>query len=488
MREREKESESERRNTNSIMKARRTCERLALFFPSRWWGLFLMARLELLSAWGIPPPPPVVGVMRISTQLQQHYTFCSPLRSAAGIAAMEGGDSSIDSTPTSRATPQALSSFSSRRPVFLTPLLDFTRNTTIDLIDRLDDVIMGGISTSTVVWRNDSTYSQPYAQWFGVCREDGGGFCGWRTNPFRQALPIDSDVGGGGGGLYVTARLSSDNDTNRRVWKLSTRTRPDRGEQLYQATVPLAESHPDDEGWVTALIPFDNFQLVRGPKTVANAPPLNVSTGLYQIGMTMSKFVLGNVTRELDNFRSGYFALDLKVIGVYSFTQRPPLANVSATTDIERDVPAALPFQNDGTTILAASQVLTKTESERRRPWLVQHVVVPLFQLMFFSEQSQRRKSAFRMLTTQRGLSSWQAVVWGWNRRQQQSQRGGRCSALRTTANIMLADMIRFASLVMLRVTLVYPLKLVSAPFRCWFRHRALSNGDSTANGIDTEP
>lgn len=48
------------------------------------------------------------------------------------------------------------------------PILDFTKEDTFDKIDRLDDAVMGGISTSSVQAVNGC------AMWGGVCRTDGG--------------------------------------------------------------------------------------------------------------------------------------------------------------------------------------------------------------------------------------------------------------------------------------------------------------------------
>ena len=46
---------------------------------------------------------------------------------------------------------------------------DSTRNET-DRFERIDDVIMGGISTSSL----RQVDGEPFARWSGVCREDGG--------------------------------------------------------------------------------------------------------------------------------------------------------------------------------------------------------------------------------------------------------------------------------------------------------------------------
>jgi hypothetical protein len=51
--------------------------------------------------------------------------------------------------------------------VMYQPIFQFPND--IEWIDRLDDVIMGGISTSSV-----QPSVEGYARWIGVCRTDGG--------------------------------------------------------------------------------------------------------------------------------------------------------------------------------------------------------------------------------------------------------------------------------------------------------------------------
>ena len=55
-----------------------------------------------------------------------------------------------------------------------TTIFDFTGEESgaksIENFDRIDDAIMGGISTSTLRKVTD----QPFASFSGVCREDGG--------------------------------------------------------------------------------------------------------------------------------------------------------------------------------------------------------------------------------------------------------------------------------------------------------------------------
>jgi hypothetical protein len=54
------------------------------------------------------------------------------------------------------------------------PVFDFSEAAAVDNFERLDDVIMGGISTSQLM----DVSGEPYAKWSGVCRTDGGyAFC-----------------------------------------------------------------------------------------------------------------------------------------------------------------------------------------------------------------------------------------------------------------------------------------------------------------------
>lgn len=50
------------------------------------------------------------------------------------------------------------------------PIFDFSQNDTVESFERIDDAIMGGISTSAL--RN--VPGESYASWSGVCRIDGG--------------------------------------------------------------------------------------------------------------------------------------------------------------------------------------------------------------------------------------------------------------------------------------------------------------------------
>lgn len=50
------------------------------------------------------------------------------------------------------------------------PIFDFSKEDAVESFERIDDAIMGGISTSVL----RGVPGEPYASWSGVCRIDGG--------------------------------------------------------------------------------------------------------------------------------------------------------------------------------------------------------------------------------------------------------------------------------------------------------------------------
>jgi hypothetical protein len=173
-----------------------------------------------------------------------------------------------------------------------------------------------------------------------------------RTRPFQEPLAVgDAD------GLYLECRLASDDEPERRIFKMTTRAASTRGEVLYQAMFSFKAS---GEEWARVKIPFESFRLVRGPRMIPDGPPLNVTGGLYQIGMTLSKFVLGQNTTELENFRPGFFEMQLKEIGLYKEVEATAMST------------------------LASPQVLSEEEAKRKRSLFLK-IALPLSKL-FFSE------------------------------------------------------------------------------------------------------
>lgn len=306
-------------------------------------------------------------------------------------------------------------------------VFDFTGTGDDDVssFERIDDAVMGGISLSAL----RDVPDRDYASWSGVCRTDGGGFCGMRTLPFRE--PLDAT---GCDGVFVDCRLASDNEPERRVWKITMRTDTSRGEMVYQAAFPLPkDAAGEGADFARVMVPFDDFQLVRGPRVVPDAPKLNVTGGVYQIGMSLSKFVIGVDTTELEGFRPGFFDLNVRRIGFY-FDE-------------------VVKKKGEPMAVVVSVDTLSKEEVQKKRPVLLK-ILLPISKL-FFSEQANRRKSAMKILTQKRGMSRVKAILWGIKSR---ASNFGIVSSLASAARIIAVDSFRTVLGTALKVCLFYPL------------------------------
>lgn len=323
----------------------------------------------------------------------------------------------------------------------------------VSQFDRIDDAIMGGISTSSLRFQRgtEGGAASSYASWSGVCRLDGGGFCGTRTLPFLDGKPLD--VGTDKEGLYLVARLASDDEPEKRVWKMTTRNLNNaRSEQLYQAEFQLDKSKDkqstEGEGtgsssWQTIRVPFSSFVQVKGPRKIENGMPLDPSGGLFQIGMSLSKFKIASNTTELPNFRPGYFELQIRDIGVYGTSKTAEEGSATTTaTDI-----ATTANSDNKSKILT----VTKKEAEQQRPAVLK-IVFPLVKF-FFNEQRNRRKSATRLLK-KRGLNQLDIVLFGIRRK---AASKGIVWALGDFLVRSLSATLRLTSFWTLKIALFYP-------------------------------
>lgn len=332
-----------------------------------------------------------------------------------------------------------------------TPIFDFTltdpstKQKSASSFERIDDAIMGGISLSSL----RDVPNQPYASWSGVCRTDGGGFCGMRTLPFTTPLNATGQEG-----VYLDCNLVSDSEADRRIWKMTVRTDSSRGEMVYQSEYDLqqaldeaklkkSDANDDDGSWARVLVPFDKFQQVRGPRLVPDGPALNVTGGIFQIGMTLSKFQMAQNTTELDNFRPGFFDMHIQSIGFYNKESDSTTSTTAATSS---NVP----------------DTLTKKEAEKKRPVLLK-LLLPLAKI-FFSEKANRRKSAMRILREERNMTRPQAILFGC--RMRKKSMGGAVPSIFKTMSILSIDVFRAVVKNALKVVLVYPLRAVGSLIR----------------------
>ena len=245
---------------------------------------------------------------------------------------------------------------------------------------------------------------------------------------------------------------------------MTLRTEASRGEKVYQAEYNLQEAMNEaslkEEGqtngsWARVMIPFNDFQLVRGPRLIPNSPKIDVaSSGIYQIGMTMSKFKMAITTTEIDNFRSGYFELQIQRIGFYTTTTYSD--NAEKNDVLVNDMSS----NNSSSMMAVVPDTLSKSESMKRRP-MVLKLLLPIIRLILGTEQTSRRKSAMRILRTSRGMSRLRAIQFGFQYHRKSFGTLG--SSIGKTMRILIVDAFRTVIRNALMITLVYPLRLMGS-------------------------
>ena len=282
--------------------------------------------------------------------------------------------------PTTRLSkPSVVASAATAAEPALSPIL--TRDA-VDAWERIDDVIMGGVSSSRLVEGEDCAVFE------GTLREEGGGFCGQRLKLLATPLDLSSQEG-----LYVDCE--ADADADKRVWKMAVRTRQDRGEIVYQATLkpkPLQRER--------FFLPWSDFRLVRGPRLVPDAPPLSAESvnATFQISLVVSKFTISDNGAALPNFLQGKFRMAIFSLGSFA----------SAEQGAQVELPPAL----------------TQAEQAASAPLPIR-VLRPVLGLIF--GETRRRRRAATLLLQARGLGAFGRVRYGWSLR----RAGGRCGPLR---------------------------------------------------------
>ena len=94
-------------------------------------------------------------------------------------------------------------------------------------------------------------------------------------------------------------------------------------EQVYQQQfeLPLTSANymnDNDDKWTQIKIHFDSFTLVRGPRKVLDGPNLDSTQGLFQIGMTMSEFIIANNMTAMNDFLLFFFfQIYVESMGLY---------------------------------------------------------------------------------------------------------------------------------------------------------------------------
>ena len=292
--------------------------------------------------------------------------------------------------------------------------------------ERVDDVVMGGVSSSAI---GPDLAGRDCLVWAGKCRTQGGGFTGCRSVALKTPLDLTAFDG-----ISIVCGLESDDEPARRTWKATVRTQNNRGEVVYQASFvpPVASKDPTSkDGFLPAevRIPWESFRLVRGPVVVPNVPPLSADqcSAVYGLGLIMSRF---GPNGPMPDFRDGPFRLALHSYGVY----------VSNGEGVEP--PTTLPRA-------AMLGDRSSENSGRTKNSPLSLVLGPLIKLVF-SEKARRRRRCRELLKERYGIGEFGAR-FGKGRRMKAARLGGELNAFKEGARELVRDAVAAALTLPLR-------------------------------------
>lgn len=193
-------------------------------------------------------------------------------------------------------------------------LFDFSQGDAAiaDVWGAIDDVVMGGVSQSTLQWQDGSAVFAG-----NVSTANSGGFASVRTRNFDPVLDL-SDYEG------IVLRLRGDGQR----YKFFLRSETQWDGLAYSAAFDTVANT-----WMEVRLPFADFVPVFRAKTVNDAEPL-ARDRIRALQLMLSKFEYdGNLN---PSFKAGPFRLELASIRTYSGQPTPQLIWISLPTP-ERD-------------------------------------------------------------------------------------------------------------------------------------------------------
>ena len=187
-------------------------------------------------------------------------------------------------------------------------VFDFTKPST-DLKETwgaLDDVVMGGVSESSIRFANDA------AVFFGnVSTANSGGFASVRTRNFNSAINLSG---------YEGIELRVRGDGKRYKFFIRSNSAWDGIGYAYSFDTVY-------NIWTTVRIPFKDLIPVFRAKTVKDAAPIDASQ-IYSFQLMLSKFEYDG---ELNpKFQPGLFQLEVESIKAYGGETLPKFVMVSS--------------------------------------------------------------------------------------------------------------------------------------------------------------
>lgn len=180
-------------------------------------------------------------------------------------------------------------------PIQANVIFDFSQsaNPTNQVWGALDDVVMGGVSASTLKFQDDAALFTGM-----VSTANSGGFASVRTRNFEPPLNLAGQSG-------IELQIKGDGQR----YKFLIRDEDSWDSLAYAYSF---DTVPDQ--WISVRVPFNLMVPVFRAKTVNPAQPLNTSK-IRSLQLMLSKFEYNGALNP--NFQSGEFRLWVKAIAVY---------------------------------------------------------------------------------------------------------------------------------------------------------------------------
>jgi len=203
-------------------------------------------------------------------------------------------------------------------------LLQFGEEAELARFRRMDDVIMGGQSSSGWALVPAADGSPAHGRWSGQVVLEGGGFCGCRAD----GISFDLSAYDG-----LALRLRSDGLR----YKLNVKTARNEGrsESTYQAVLDAASAGIAPGEWGTLRVAWSEFVPVLRQYEEEGAPPLEPAS-VRSLGLVLSRFEFNGLPNFSAPVLAGCaFALDLASVSAYA-APRPQLLLISSA-GVERN-------------------------------------------------------------------------------------------------------------------------------------------------------
>lgn len=203
-----------------------------------------------------------------------------------------------------------------KQQVEVKDILPMVTNEDLTAWDKMDDVIMGGNSSSGMV-PLDEGVGVAGAAWSGDLIVEGGGFCGTRTKR------MDMDLSGYDG---IHMRVRGDGQ----IFKMNIKTldQLDTPESTYQTSFDTVPGQ-----WSDVYLPWHNFVSVKRAQSDPSGAPLDPSK-ISKFGLVLSRFEFNGMPNP--SYKPGPWKLEIAG-GIKGFKDVRPQIVLLSSGGVERN-------------------------------------------------------------------------------------------------------------------------------------------------------